>query len=138
MQQLQELRDNLKAIYTSLYQPPVMDGYAYRPPTAQPRGPGRPRYLLSSEQLAFLRGEFNSWTQIACDLGVSRQTIYNRRRQLGFSLELESFSHIQNSELDVIVEEELRAFPRTGETNVIAGFRQQGLYIQRWCVWETL
>ena len=49
------------------------------------------------------------------------------RRQLGFSLEIKSFLHIQNSELDVIVGEELRAFPRTGETNVIAGLRQRGL-----------
>ena len=115
-----------------------MNGYAYRPPTAQPRGPGRPRYLLSSEQLACLRNEFNSWTQIASDLGVSRQTIYNRRRELGFSLAFENFSQIQNSELDTIVQEELGAFPRTGETNVIAGLRQRGLFVQRWRVREAI
>ena len=138
IQQLQDLRDNLRAIYTLIYELPVMNGYAYRPPTAQPTGPGRPRYLLSSEQLACLRSEFNSWTQIASDLGVSRQTIYNRRRELGFSLDFENFSQIQNSELDVIVQEELRAFPRTGETNVIAGLCQRGLFIQRWRVREAI
>ena len=104
-----------------MYQLPVMDGYAYRPPTAQPTGPGRPTYLLSSEQLACLGSKFNSWTQIAYDLGVSRKTIYNRSRELGFSLDFENFTRIQNSELDIIVEEELRAFPHIGETNVRGG-----------------
>ena len=48
--------------------------------------PERPRYVIPSEQPSSLRSEFNSWTEIAADLGVSRQTIYNRRRELGFSL----------------------------------------------------
>ena len=52
IRQLQTLRDNLKAIYNLLFELPVMNGYAYRPPTAQPSGRGRPRYLLSTEQLA--------------------------------------------------------------------------------------
>lgn len=37
IQPLQDLRDNLRAIYTLIYELPVMNGYAYRPPTAQPR-----------------------------------------------------------------------------------------------------
>lgn len=49
-----------------------MHRYAYRPQTEQASGPGRPRYLLSAEQLSCLRSEFNSWSQIAADLGVSR------------------------------------------------------------------
>ena len=51
--------------------------------------PERPRYVIPSEQPSSLRSEFNSWTEIAADLGVSRQTIYNRRRELGFSLVFE-------------------------------------------------
>ena len=51
--------------------------------------PERPRYVIPSEQPSSLQSEFNSWTQIAADLGVSRQTIYNRRRELGFSLVFE-------------------------------------------------
>ena len=138
IRQLQTLRDNLKAIYNLLFELPVMNGYAYRPPTAQPSGRGRPRYLLSTEQLACLRSEFNSWTQIAADLGVSRQTIFNRRRELGFSLNFEQFSPIQDQDLDTIVQEKLNAFPRTGETNVMAGLRQRGIYLQRWRVRESI
>lgn len=60
------------------------------------------------------------------------------KEKLGFSLAFENFSQIQNSDLDVIVQEELSAFPRTGETNVIAGLRQRGLFVQRWRVREVI
>ena len=139
LQELQTLRENLKAIYTSLFELPVMHGYAYRPPTERPSGPGRPCYVITSEQLACLRSKFSSWSQIARDLGVSRQTIYYRRRELGFSLDFERFSEIEdNNYLDAMVQEELNAFPRTGETNVMAGLRQRGVYIQRWRVRESI
>ena len=36
------------------------------------------------------------------------------------------------------MQEELNAFPRTGETNVMAGLRQRGVYIQRWRVRESI
>ena len=137
IQKLHRLWDNLKAIYTLLYQLPIMNDYAYRPPTAHPLGPGRPHYILFVEKLACLRGQFNSWTQIASDLGVSRQTIYNWQRELGFSLDFENFSSMQNQELDV-VQEELNTFPWTGETNVMAGLQQCGIYIQRWRVRESI
>ena len=110
MLEIQRLRDNVKTIYTLLLQLPVMHGYAYRPQTEQASGPGRPRYLLSAEQLSCLRSEFNSWSQIAADLGVSRQTIYNRRRELGFSTAFENFTTISNADLDTVVTEELEAF----------------------------
>lgn len=138
VQQMETLRENIRTIYILLVQLPVMHGYSYRPQTEQPSGPGRPRYVISAEQLCCLRSEFNSWTQIASDLGVSRQTIYNRRRELGFSLNFEGFTPILNPDLDTAVLEELRAFPCTGETNVMAGLRQRGIYIQRRRVREAI
>ena len=138
LQELQTLQKNLKAIYKLVYELPVTHGYAYRPPTEQPSGPGRPSCVITSEQLACLRSEFNSWSQIARGLGVSRQTIYNRRRELGFSLDFERFSAIQDNNLDAMVQEELNAFSCTGETNVMACFRQCGVYIQRWQVRESI
>ena len=135
---MQTLHENIKAIYILILQLPVMQGYSYRPQTEQSSGPGRPRYRISLEQLSCLRSEFNSWTQIASDLGVSRQTIYNRRRELGFSLNFEGYTNIPNQDLDSAVLEELRAFPRTGETNVMAGLRQRRIFIQRWRVRESI
>ena len=130
VQELETLRENLRAIYGLIVQLPVMHGYSYRPQVESSSGPGRPRYVIPSEQLSCLRSEFNSWTQIAADLGVSRQTIYNRRRELGFSLVFEGYSNIPGTDLDNLVRDELNAFPRTGETNVMAGLRQRGIYVQ--------
>ena len=39
VQQIETLRENIKAIYTLLVQLPVMHGYSYRPQTEQPSGP---------------------------------------------------------------------------------------------------
>ena len=138
VQEMETLRENIRAIYILLVQLLVMYGYSYRPQTEQPSGPGRPRYVILAEQLCCLRGEFNSWTQIASDLGVSKQTIYNHCRELGFSMNFEGFTPILNPDLDTAVLEELRAFPRTRETNVIAGLRQHGIYIQSWRVREAI
>lgn len=85
--------------------------------------------MIASEQLSSLRSEFNSWTQIAADLGVSRQTIYNRRREPGFSFAFEGYSNISHTELDNLVRDELNAFPQTGETNVMAGLRGASTFI---------
>ena len=69
---------------------------------------------------------------------MSRQTVYNRRRELGFSLDFEGFSNITNDDLDSIVRDELSAFPRTGETNLIGGLRSRGIYVQRWRVRQSI
>ena len=45
----------------------VMHGYSYRLQVESSSGPGRPRYVIPSEQLSCLRREFNSWTQIVAD-----------------------------------------------------------------------
>ena len=118
VQEVQTLHGNIKALCILIVQLPITRGYSYRPQTDCSSGPGRPRYRISLEQLSCLRSEFNSWTQIASDLGVSRQTIYNRRRELGFSINFEGYTNISNHNLDTAVLEELRAFTRTGETNV--------------------
>ena len=132
LQELQTLQENLKAIYTLLYELPVMHGYAYRPPTEQPSGPGRPRYVITSEQLACLGSELNSWSQIARDLGVSRQTIYNRRKELGFSLDFERFSIIQDNNLGAMVQEELKCLP-THWLN-----KCHGRFTTTWSIYSTL
>ncbi|XP_048586325.1 uncharacterized protein LOC125568343 [Nematostella vectensis] len=135
---VERLRDQMRNIYSQLYSLSVMDGYSYRPSVEHSDRPGRPRFQVSAEQLSCLRNEFNSWAQVARDLGVSRQTVYNRRRELGFSMDFEGFSNMSENDLDVVVREELNAFPGTGETNLIAGLRRRGLWIQRWKVRESI
>ena len=136
--QLRRLRDNVRGIYEHIYSLPIMGSYCYRPDLEQTGQRGRPRFRINADQLQFLRSEFNSWTEVAADLGVSRQTVYNRRRELGFSLDFEGFSNITNDDLDSIVRDELSAFPRTGETNLIGGLRSRGIYVQRWRVRQSI
>ena len=119
----------VRVLYDKLYKLPVMGSYSYRPPVEQTGQRGRPMFIITAEQLQFLRSEF---------LGVSRQTIYNRSRELGFYLEFETFTDISNVDFDSAVQEELSAFPRTGETNLIGGLRARGIYVQRWRVREAI
>ena len=107
VQELETLQENLRAVYGLIVQLPVMHGYSYRLQVESSSGPGRPRYVIPSEQLSCLQSEFNSWTQIVADLGVSRQTTDNRRRELGFSLVFEGYSNIPGTDLDNLVRDEL-------------------------------
>ena len=60
VQELEMLRENLRAIYGVIVQLSVMHGYSYRPQVESSSGPGRPRYVIPPEQLSCLRSEFNS------------------------------------------------------------------------------
>ena len=53
-------------------------------------------------------------------------------------MNFEGFTPILNPDINTAVLEELRAFPPTGETNVIAGLRQCDVYIQGWRVREAM
>ena len=107
IRKLEQLRDNLRAIYSLLYSLPVMGDYSYRPQLEHSGRRGRPSFQISREQLECLRREYNSWAQIARDLGVSRQTVYNLRRRHGFSLQFEGFTLMPDTDLDTMVQNEL-------------------------------
>ena len=116
--ELKQLRHNLKGIYINLYTLPVTGDYSYTPALERTGHRGRPRFSITAEQLQCLKREFINWTDIAHDLGVSRQTIFNCRKELGFLLEFEGFSLISDNDLDRNVSEEIWLFPRTGESNL--------------------
>ena len=48
-----------------------------------PRQRGRPPYLITEGQLRFLRELHFTWVEIGRLLGVSRMTLFRRRRDLG-------------------------------------------------------
>ena len=64
------------------------DKELYSCPTENSGNTGRPRYLISVQQLQFLRDLHSSWIKIAKILGVSRKTINRRKLELGMSEEL--------------------------------------------------
>ena len=113
-----------------------MQGYSYRPQTEQSSGPGRPRYRISLEQLSCLRSEFNSWTQIASDLGVS-QLFTTDAGNLAFHLTLKVIptSLIKTLTLQFLRNSE--PFPTHGRQMLMAGLRRH-IFIQRWRVRESI
>ena len=64
--------------------PPFSSGnYSYSAPTRASPGPGRPRFDISEQQLMYLHSMGFTWVDIANLLGVSRMTIFRRRREFG-------------------------------------------------------
>ena len=70
---------------------------------------------------------FGSWSEPA-----------NRRRELGFSLTFERYTVVNDASLDAAIADEMSHFPRSGETNIIAGLRRRGLFVPRWRVREAV
>ena len=69
--------------YHELVRADFVQLYAYRAPTVTPppHTRGRPRYLISQDQLEYLRSLGFTWTDVSVLLGVSRMTLYRYRRE---------------------------------------------------------
>ncbi len=93
-------------------------------------GMGRPRYLISYEQLkCFIENHFSA-PQIANILHVSVRTIF--RRMAMFSLSIRSqYSNINDPELDNIVCEIQREFPSCGNRQMHGHLLSRGLRVQQ-------
>ena len=91
---------------------------------------GRPQYLISMEQLEFLRGLYFSWTKIANIVGVSTKTLERRRQALGIMNEL-GWSEISDDNLKQVMVEVQRLTPRIGQTRMQGALRSRGLRVQR-------
>ena len=113
------------------------DKELYSCPTENSGNTGRPRYLISVQQLQFLRDLNFSWTKIGKILGVSRKTINRRRQELGMSEEL-SWSCVSDDDLKQIMCEIQTLTPGIGQTRMLGSLRSRGLKIQRWRVRQCL
>lgn len=71
---------------------------SYQAPTVT-EGRGHSRIIISVEQLRYLLSLNFSWTQISELLGVSRMTVYRRRRDLGMDDFDEAIRYISDNEL---------------------------------------
>ena len=93
-------------------------------------GCGRPRAVISQEQLLYLRSLNFSWTNIADILGVSRATIFRRRRELGLQ-ESDIMRPMDDVELRMFVGQVREEFPNIGESLVIARLHSVGYHVPR-------
>ncbi|PIK57985.1 hypothetical protein BSL78_05073 [Apostichopus japonicus] len=93
---------------------------------------GRPRISVSQAQIVSQRRIHRGWGAISGVLGISRTTLYRRRRQLQMRTSQGSnYSDITDEELDRIIRDILRISPNAGERIVIGALRGRAICITR-------
>ena len=97
---------------------------------------GRPQFIISKEQLEYLRSMSFSWTSIASLLGVSRMTIFRRREEFGLINEPDRT--LTDSELTNKVSEIKNTIPDAGEKLIIGRLKSMGYSITRARVRDVL
>lgn len=112
----------------SLHQNPYPNNYT-APIVHRPHVRGRPPFHISQDQLSYLASLSFTWTEIAKLLGVSRMTVYRRRRQFG--MEEPRRSTLTDSQLRALVRAWKSEMPAVGETMVIGRLHASGHYVPR-------
>ena len=102
---------------------------AYQAIVIHTRRRGRPKFHISKDQLTLLRNLSFSWTRIAGMLGVSRMTIYRRRRV--YNLLVEGDAVPDDVELDAILRRIRLTTPDIGQTLLQGHLRSMGYRVTR-------
>lgn len=111
-------------------------GVQYTAPLAHSNHRGRPRFLISRNQLEYLRSLSFTWSQISSLLGVSRMTIYRRREEFGMLDE--QTTELSDSELIALIEELRQELPYIGQVMVMGILRSRGYQVSRERVRECI
>lgn len=90
---------------------------------------GRPRFMVSPDQLEYLRTLSFSWTDIASLLGVSRMTVYRPRAECGLMDDQRDI--LIDADLDRLMTELRHDLPYSGQSVIMGHLRSQGHYITR-------
>lgn len=106
------------------------------PPTTSTGLPGRPRYSITLEQISHCMSLGMSWQRIASCFGISRQTLYRHRQELG--VQTLEYAVMSTDALNSAVSNILQNTPNAGEAYVIGSLRSRGIRIQRWRVRQSL
>ena len=91
---------------------------------------GRPRLLISEEQLQYLRSMSFSWRQISKLLGVSIMTVFRRRREYGMSSQNDG-ARISHDELRTVLHRLRQELPTLGQTMMWGRLRSMGFKVTR-------
>ena len=111
-------------------------GVQYTAPLAHSNHRGRPRFLISRNQLEYLRSLSYTWSQISSLLGVSCMTIYRRREEFGMLDE--QTTELSDSELIALIEELRQELPYIGRVMVMRILRSRGYQVSRERVRECI
>ena len=106
----------------------------YSAPLMRSSLPGRPKALITQEQLVYLQSISFSWAQISRLLGVSYMIVYRRRQEFGL-VNLDSERNISDEDLQQILQQEL---PSIGQTMAWGQLRSMGYKVTRERVWQAM
>jgi hypothetical protein len=98
---------------------------------------GRPRFRVTKAQIESLREIGFSWTKIAELIGVSRVTLYRRRRELGIG-EQHNYSELTDVQLDAVIQSIVQNSPNSGQVMMRGALLGRGLRIQRRRIRESM
>jgi hypothetical protein len=102
---------------------------SYSAPLFHSTGPGRPKFMITREQMYYLRSMSFSWVQIANLLGVSYTTIYRRRQEYGMTGS--DGGHITDGELREVLHQLRQELPSLGQTLIWGRLRSMGFNVTR-------
>ena len=100
-------------------------------------GPGRPRVVITRQQIEALREINFSWSCIGRLLDVSERTL-ERRQEFQMPMGRACYSSVADNELDHIISEIIGLSPNAGETLIQGVLRHRGLLLQRRRMRESL
>ena len=110
----------------------------YHTPSQLLQQRGHPRRIIEIEQLKYLRSVNFSWTQISRLLGVSRMTVYCRRKDFGMLDRSSNSVNISNTELCNLLVQMRRQMPNVGETLVLGRVHSLGYSVTRGRIHQLL
>ena len=130
--QLASLKGSLEALKLQIFERKrALDAETFRCQRQQ-GNVGRPRYIVTRDQILYLREFGFKWTDIAGLLGVSISTLNRHRTSLGLGADSTPlFSSISDADLDNLVLEVVRRQPFSGIRMVQGEMESQGIHIQR-------
>lgn len=99
--------------------------------------PGKPKYDVSKEQIEYLRDLHVSWIKIAELLGISANTLSQRRNELGIQ-NLGDFTEVSSEDLRDEMERIRELTPNIGQTRMLSALRARVMNVQRWRVRNLL
>ena len=128
--QLEDMKRNLEALQLELFEKKRLLEYETYQCQREQGNVGRPRFIISREQILYLREFSFKCTEIADILGVSISTPNRHRASLGLGGE-PRFTAIANDDLDALVREIVGRSPFSGIRIVQGEMEDRGVHVQR-------
>ena len=130
--QLTELLECLRGLWREWLDHTMSDHFPTQslPNLHRSSNPGRPKFIITKEQLQYLRSMSFSWIQISKLLNVSYMTIYRRRHEFRMSDDISGVP-ITDNDLEIILHHLRHELPSFGQTMVWGRIRSMGFKVTR-------